>query len=109
MRVTVIATGFPTAGMTSQRSPQLFGFGGRDTKEKDGDLPPAPAIGKIYNAPSAAPTSGSSATPPTQSATKEKEEPAKIGGDIDVKKKIEVNDDDEWSAVPSFLRRPKIK
>src|SRR6185503_14317876 len=48
LRVTVIATGFPTQGV-SPRATQVFNFA-RDEKEKDKDVD-VPAVGKIYNAP----------------------------------------------------------
>ncbi len=100
VRVTVIATGFPAPGIAPKGTP-LFTFAPRDTKEKE---PEIPALGKIFSAPAA----------PAAPAGKEKEraeEPsaAKPAAENDAKKKIEVSDDDEWGAVPSFLRRPKIK
>ena len=76
VRVTVIATGFPTAGIAPRGTP-LFGFG---KGEKD-ETP----IGKIYNTPT---------------GKDEKHEPAP---------KAKEEEGDEWGAVPSFLRRPKIK
>jgi len=84
LRVTVIATGFPAQGI-SPRGTQLFTFG-RDGKEKDADVP---ATGKIYNA-------------PVMPVKDDRKEP-------DTKPRVEDKEDDEWSAVPSFLRRPKIK
>lgn len=81
VRVTVIATGFPAAGITPRGAP-LFGFG----REKD----EAP-IGKIHHAPIASKEEARSGEPETKTK-KEKED-----------------EDDDWSAVPSFLRRPKIK
>jgi len=87
LRVTVIATGFPTQGVTP-RGTQLFAFN-RDEKEKDKDKDAdVPAVGKIYNA-------------PVVPMKEDRKEP-------DTKPREE-KDDDEWSAVPSFLRRPKIK
>jgi cell division protein FtsZ len=92
VRVTVIATGFPAVGVTPRGTP-LFNFA-RDTKEKEPDVAP---IGKIFNTPAA--------------PTKEKEEEPKKAPvqEIEVKPKKEEDEDDEWGAVPSFLRRPKIK
>jgi cell division protein FtsZ len=82
IRVTVIATGFPAVGI-NPRGTGLFNF----SKEKDKDEAP---IGKIYNAP----------------AIPIKEEPPKP----EAKPKPEdKHDEDDWGAVPSFLRRPKIK
>jgi len=85
LRVTVIATGFPAQGV-APRGTQLFTFGGRDGKEKDAE--DVAAVGKIYNAP----------VMPIKDAHKEPDT-----------KPREEKDDDDWSAVPSFLRRPKIK
>jgi cell division protein FtsZ len=80
VRVTVIATGFPALGI-NPRGTGLFTL----AKEKD----EAP-LGKIYNTP----------------AIPIKDEPAKP----DTKPKvIDEKDEDDWGAVPSFLRRPKIK
>lgn len=88
LRVTVIATGFPAQGIVPKGS-QLFTFG-RDEKEKDADVPASP-IGKIYNAP---------VMPIKDEPRKEPASP---------KPTVDDKDEDEWSAVPSFLRRPKIK
>lgn len=92
IRVTVIATGFPTTSIASRgTSQQLFNTPlqqGAATKERDMEVP-AP-VGKIYNTPI---------------PVKERTEDFKF----DTKPKIEEKDEDEWGAVPSFLRRPKIK
>jgi cell division protein FtsZ len=91
VRVTVIATGFPTPGV-APRGTQLFTFGSR---EKEVDEP----VGKIFNTP--------------EPLKEEKRQNIPIIGEVDpmpakqAAKKEE--DDDEWGAVPSFLRRPKIK
>ncbi len=86
IRVTVIATGFPNANL-NPRGNALFNFS-RDTKEKEKEVD-APVLGKIYN------------TPIIPNMEPEKKEP--------MQPKAEEKDDDEWGAVPSFLRRPKIK
>jgi len=92
VRVTVIATGFPTPGV-APRGTQLFSFSNRD---KEDEKP----VGKIYNTPEPAKDDSKKGTIP-------------VIGEVDAsptsvaKKKEE--DDDEWGAVPSFLRRPKIK
>jgi len=102
VRVTVIATGFPTAGSASQqRGTPLFTFG-RDAKEAD--VPPVGTMGKIFNTP----------TPPTPAPTPApapvKEVEIKLPPlEAEAKQKKDDDDDDEWGAVPSFLRRPKIK
>jgi cell division protein FtsZ len=90
IRVTVIATGFPNTN-AMPRGNQLFNFNrdSRDSKEtKEAD---APVLGKIYNAP---------IIPTIEPETKK--EPMQP-------KPESKDDDDEWGAVPSFLRRPKIK
>jgi cell division protein FtsZ len=79
IRVTVIATGFPAVGI-NPRGTALFNFA-RGEKEAD-----AQPLGKIYNSP---------AMP--------------IKEEADTKPKAEDKDEDDWGAVPSFLRRPKIK
>ena len=82
IRVTVIATGFPTQGQT-HRGASLFGLG-RQMEE-------APLPGKIFNA-------------PAKEDEEKKEEPKQ-----DTRPKIVEDEEDDWGAVPSFLRRPKIK
>jgi cell division protein FtsZ len=90
IRVTVIATGFPNAN-AMPRGTQLFNFS-RDTKEKEKEAD-VPALGKIYNAP---------IIPNIEPEKELKKEPMSP-------KPESKDDDDEWGAVPSFLRRPKIK
>jgi cell division protein FtsZ len=86
VRVTVIATGFPAPGVAPRGTP-LFTFGRTDKEEEP--------IGKIFNAPA---------------EKKEEKKPAPVIGEVEpvaaTKKKDE---EDDWGAVPSFLRRPKIK
>jgi cell division protein FtsZ len=84
VRVTVIATGFPAAGIAPRGTP-LFGTLRANEKEE------APLAGKIFNSPSA-PKKEEKELEPVKAATPKPEE-----------------DDDEWGAVPSFLRRPKMK
>lgn len=95
VRVTVIATGFPAAGLTP-RGTSLFGAMPTREKEKD-DVAPvglAAQAGKIFNTP----------LPPKE---EKKEEP--LPPPPPAASKSKEDDDDEWGAVPSFLRRPKIK
>jgi cell division protein FtsZ len=82
IRVTVIATGFPATGINT-RGTGLFNL----AREKDEVPINISTQGKIYNSP---------AIPIKEP------EPAP-------KPKIDDKDEDDWGAVPSFLRRPKIK
>ncbi|HVZ75714.1 MAG TPA: cell division protein FtsZ [Candidatus Paceibacterota bacterium] len=88
VRVTVIATGFPAAGITPRQGSQLFTFG-RDKEDSTPLASSATAQGKIYNSP---------AIPVKETVAEAQAKP-----------KAEEKEDDEWGAVPSFLRRPKIK
>ncbi|MDQ5955265.1 MAG: cell division protein FtsZ [Patescibacteria group bacterium] len=105
IRVTVIATGFPANNITPGRSAPLFTFS-RETKEAD--VPPVGAIGKIFNAPSA-PAAPSPIAPPPTPLKKSEAEEVKTPTEAEAKPKKIEDDEDEWGAVPSFLRRPKIK
>ena len=78
VRVTVIATGFPAAGIAPRGTP-LFGTFSKEEKEET-------PLGRIFNAPA-----------PKEEEKKEEQTTKTI------------DDEDEWGAVPSFLRRPKIK
>ena len=82
VKVTVIATGFPESQMYSS-SKSLFQVGERKTIEPDD-------AGKIYSA---------------ITATLKSKEPEKKES---VKEEKETEDDD-WGAVPAFLRRSKLK
>ncbi len=81
IKVTVIATGFPEGA--AQRGPSLFGAVRRSDEEERG---------KIFNTISAS----------TASARKEKEEER-------AKPAPETEGDEDWGAVPAFLRRSKLK
>ncbi len=96
VRVTVIATGFPTPGV-APRGTQLFNFAG-SSREKEDEKP----VGKIFNSP--------------EPSREEKKSTIPVIGEVDMpapaqtaNSKKKEDDDDEWGAVPSFLRRPKIK
>jgi len=98
VKITVIATGFPSGnlGQTKSSSP-LFSMSPLSAnKEKQEE----PIRGKIFNTVSA----------PVQIA--QQPETIKLDDKIGVsepKVKVIDDEDDEWGAVPSFLRRPKIK
>ncbi len=105
VRVTVIATGFPATGIAPRGTP-LFGA----MRERDADVAPlstsssSSTLGKIFNS-----------TPSPAPAPKEEkkvEEPVvlkKAEPIAEPKLKPVEDEEDEWGAVPSFLRRPKIK
>jgi cell division protein FtsZ len=107
VRVTVIATGFLTPGIApAPRGTPLFTAFGRDAapEVKEADVPPLGTVGRIFNTPTA----------PTPREEKIREEvkvsPPSAPASAPEPIKIKVDeDDDEWGAVPSFLRRPKIK
>jgi len=92
VRVTVIATGFPAPGVAPRGTP-LFSSMTRQTTEAD-----VAPLGKIFNAPVAKEEKKSevpkAAPAPTPASTP---------------KPAAEDEEDEWGAVPSFLRRPKIK
>ena len=99
VRVTVIATGFPAPGMQAPRGTPLFTAFGRDAApEKEADVPPLGTVGKIFNTPTA----------PTPREQREEVKVSPPSAPEPIKIKVD-EDDDEWGAVPSFLRRPKIK
>ena len=87
VRVTVIATGFPAMGIAPRGTPL---FGAFREKEKEEET----TIGKIFNSPS-------------KKETREQEQESAKPAPATPKPADE--EDDEWGAVPSFLRRPKIK
>lgn len=95
VRVTVIATGFP-AGLQASRGTPLFSALSREAKEADlAPLGLAAQAGKIFNAPH---------------AREDKKEEAKVvPAPAPGAPKPAEEDEDEWGAVPSFLRRGKIK
>jgi cell division protein FtsZ len=89
VRVTVIATGFPATGVAPRGTPLFSTL--RDKKEED--VTPLGTAGKIFNAPATAPKEEKPAVKPAPAPGAPKPE----------------EEEDDWGAVPSFLRRPKIK
>ena len=90
VRITVIATGFPEAAVRKS----LFH---QDTSEKVMSSSSDDTVvkrGKIYNT---VPTTPAAATTTTKETTSEE------------KKLNPIEDDDDWGAVPAFLRRSKLK
>lgn len=101
VRVTVIATGFPASGFAPRSAP-LFGSISRDSAPKEKDEAPlglAAQAGKIFNTPLA----------PKEEKPQPVVEEVKPKAEPSAKPKPAEDDEDEWGAVPSFLRRPKIK
>lgn len=96
IKVTVIATGFPGGrDMPSQKGSPLFSA----MKDKP-VVEEAPIRGKIFN----------TATPPVIEPIKIPDEKVSpLPAESTAKPKPADEEDDEWGAVPSFLRRPKIK
>ncbi|MDB5224997.1 MAG: cell division protein FtsZ, cell division protein FtsZ [Candidatus Adlerbacteria bacterium] len=103
VRVTVIATGFPAAGIAPRGTAVFSSFPAAREKEEERD---EPFMGKIFNSPS----------PAREKVVEEKAAPVispapapAPAPEPAAKPKKEEEDEDEWGAVPSFLRRPKIK
>jgi cell division protein FtsZ len=95
IRITVIASGFPETAVKRA----VFQENSKDTRGKIYNPMPAPAR--------EATPSAQQAPAPVISATKDEPAPAPVR---ETKSKEPVNDDDDdWGAVPAFLRRSKIK
>ena len=84
VKVTVIATGFPEHA-SSHKSPSLFQLAKKEKEEED----PKKETGKIYNS-----VSVLSAVEPKKP---------------DKKEESKKEEEDDWSSVPAFLRRSKLK
>ena len=119
IRVTVIATGFPSATGATPRGSSLFSNFTREPVKEKKEEPIVETVsqqqGRIFNAP-VAPAATSAPAPIAPAPVAAPAAPIVIK-DIDSEpttktlpelKKIDL-DDDDWGAVPSFLRRPKIK
>lgn len=94
VKVTVIATGFPNGRENMTKSSPLFSSASKEKAEE-------PLRGKIFNA-----------VAPQQEKPKVEEKATIVTAPLpaaEAKPKAEEEDDDEWGAVPSFLRRPKLK
>ncbi len=90
VKVTVIATGFPAGPLAGKMpSSPLFGAVPKEREDR----------GKIFNVMPAREEKEEVKTSPLPTPSSE-EKPAA---------KSKEEDDDEWGAVPSFLRRPKLK
>lgn len=94
IKITIIASGF--TGQSSKKT--LFGSSDNGKEEK----------GKIFN--SMTEPKEKEEAQDTKKKAKEDKKVADISTKEDIKKKVnEEDDDDEWGAVPAFLRRSKIK
>ena len=92
IRVTVIATGFAEEGLGRSNAAPLFQMTARkDKKEREEE---EVATGRIYNT-------------VMPDAVREEEEPRKEDRQETKPKSPSAEDEDEWSAVPAFLRRGK--
>lgn len=93
IKVTVIATGFPAAAISSRGGQSLFQISPKMAEEDRG---------KIYNTMTTPPPAVKKETPPEKAETAEPQPltPKKIEPMFDDK-------EDDWAAVPAFLRRNK--
>lgn len=100
IKVTVIATGFPESAASRSGSSSLFQLPRERADAVPPPVAPAPVTdmskGRIYNS--------LPATPP---------KPAPLSNPIpaaeDKKKAVTPEEDDDWGAIPAFLRRSKLK
>ena len=109
VKITVIATGFPESSKAEPRKAGFFGVGGSDdteleeTPEPAAAAEPEPQVHAIAHPPvaereikkAAEAKRASARTVPARHATK--------------KAPTTNDDDDDWGAIPSFLRRSKLK
>src|SRR3989338_8066894 len=93
VKITVIATGFPDSIIHGNRGPSLFSAVERADKED--------VKGKLY---SAIGLSDDNKKPAEKAPETKKPEPAPASA-----KKVIEDEDDDWSSVPAFLRRSKLK
>ncbi len=115
VRVTVIATGFPAGGIAPRNTP-LFTFN-RDvreaSKEKEKEKEPETStFGKIFNSPIAPIAMEEKPVTVKQSSSVVHMSNPVVTKSVDQEskpKKEDAGEDEEWGAVPMFLRRPKIK
>jgi hypothetical protein len=97
VKVTVIATGFPSGA--SSKGASLFTMNKEEKPEEKKEE--AKSQGKIYNTITGGAKKKEDTKPEPASKDESKKEEPKAAKDID--------DDDDWGAVPAFLRRSKLK
>lgn len=95
VKITVIASSFPE----SQARKTLFGTEAKEMAREDRD--DRRDEGKIYNTLPTPPKQPIATQIPVQSSPVEPQEPKKL--------EVTEGEDDEWGAVPAFLRRSRLK
>ena len=111
VKITVIATGFPEnnkSGSSDTRKLSFFGTKSSDEEEKEEEAEPVSEAPEIVETPKEEkiehqPLRRESAPKAAPKRATEKTEPKQAT------KKTESTDDDDWGAIPSFLRRSKLK
>ncbi len=111
VKITVIATGFPennkpAANTETTRKASFFGTGREDKKDETEER--AISATEEKSAPAAAPIEPKRATPTPPVTPKTAPAPQPKREATEEKKKVD-DDDDDWGAIPSFLRRSKLK
>ncbi len=106
IKVTVIASGFPELNIPDQTQAASFKTVGKNVPEKIQFMTKDDIAGKIFNSMPTPPPTAPRVSPPTM----EKK------SDIIQQQKLEPtpapetsDEEDDWSAVPAFLRRSKLK
>jgi cell division protein FtsZ len=97
IKITVIATGFPDAQITGQKGSSLF-----QVSQKSTDTEKEEFAGKIYN--TIGLTQGAKRTAPIRDDRK-----SKVTVPATENAKEDDSDNDDWGAVPAFLRRSRLK
>jgi cell division protein FtsZ len=110
IKVTVIATGFPEemssgSSVISRRAPVASSSHAPATPEPEPE-PVAETRGRIFNSLSMPKNDNSQSTPEPVSSTKNTDIPKRDPKPVDP---IDEDDNDDWGAVPAFLRRSKLK
>jgi cell division protein FtsZ len=110
LKVTVIATGFPEGTMGSSSSTESVRA--NDTATADGEAK-SESRGRIFNSlttPRRGEEADKPAEEPVPSPVKQREEqPARVSGESKPIDPIDEDDEEDWGAVPAFLRRSKLK
>lgn len=97
IKITVIATGFPDAQITGQKGTSLFQVTPKAADEDKEEL-----VGKIYN------TIGMTQSAKRAAAVAPAERKSKVAVPAAESAKDD-DDNDDWGAVPAFLRRSRLK